>query len=886
MSLRRRPQPSSPQESADPSIELVSTAEEANAEVPNENECALEVYDAEEAARLEEEQERMMAELSMYKNILGTVFSCRKPRDVISGTSSGLKTVARGVGIGLASLVAQPYLGAKAGGVKGFAKGVGAGIATCAASTVTGTVVGTSQIVRGVVNTPGAIVRAARGQVWNAEKRCWEDDWYSLPEEEAEVFGSSEKAKEAGGTDESAGSAEGGGGSAGTKAATASCSSTTGSKSAASRRPRKKVADTGLYDLLEVTPEATESEIRRAFYKKSLVLHPDKNPNNPVTTQQFQAVNDAYRVLGDTERRRIYDEHGQESAAAGMPKIEPVVFFAALFGSHHFEPYVGRLRLAQDIDGDMQVLIKEAAAAGNEEDVAVDPLKLQRAYNQTKVVQREREVRCAVDLAKRLAPVVEPGTSQDENPEAFGRWREDRATEVAQLTKVPCGVEMMYLVGWVYANRSRQFLAGWMIKRVAAQIEGKMHLSQTKAKMYSSVGKTCFKIMKSADKQKKKKSLPSKAEKDDGVAGGDDAASASASTAERPVGTSDATAAPADGGADSSSQAAGGVKAATSPAPASAEAGAGMEKATDEVEHKTEEAEQDLDPTQLLPGTLVMIRGLKGATDLNDEVAIVIEFDQSADRYVVQMLPDGGPKSIRRDNLFVLEDAFTGEGAGNAGDTSRAGGGASSSSAAPPSGDATSATAGDEDLPGADDADMADAFKECMPLLHDALWNATALDIEFTLNKVIRKVLRDMSVDKATRWRRAQALLQLGLLLQEPWLEQRRQSKVAGPSSTSLLAGPTSPRADGTNAEDVGTSGTSRGKRSMIMRFKPRTPWSRSGTAEERRNEKAKALEAKRKRLEGALAMMAAGASTEDVDEMVAARNAMDAELEAEGGGF
>ena len=37
-----------------------------------------------------------------------------------------------------------------------------------------------------------------------------------------------------------------------------------------------------------------------------------------------------------------------------LPTSRPVVFFAALFGTHHFEPYVGRLRLAQDVDSDVQ----------------------------------------------------------------------------------------------------------------------------------------------------------------------------------------------------------------------------------------------------------------------------------------------------------------------------------------------------------------------------------------------------------------------------------------------------------------------------------------------------------------------------------------------------
>merc|ERR1719410_3146816 len=156
----------------------------------------------------------------MTKAILGSVFSMRKPRDFIAGTSSGLKTVAKGLGLGVVSLVAQPYIGARHGGARGFVKGVGTGTATCVASTIAGTVIGTGQIVRGVVNTPNAVVQKARGQVWNTEERKWETDWYSLPEEEAEVFG-----EEAVGNSGSAEAHRRG----------------TASSSSASRRPKKNV---------------------------------------------------------------------------------------------------------------------------------------------------------------------------------------------------------------------------------------------------------------------------------------------------------------------------------------------------------------------------------------------------------------------------------------------------------------------------------------------------------------------------------------------------------------------------------------------------------------------------------------------------------------------
>eukprot|EP00435_Cladocopium_sp_Y103_P061607 s701_g23.t1 len=107
------------------------------------------VYDAEQASlaeefalQLQEQAEREQAELELVKAAVGTIFSVRKPRDAVAGTASGLKTMARGVGVGLASLVTLPAIGAKTGGIKGFAKGCGTGLATCVGSTVAGTLVG------------------------------------------------------------------------------------------------------------------------------------------------------------------------------------------------------------------------------------------------------------------------------------------------------------------------------------------------------------------------------------------------------------------------------------------------------------------------------------------------------------------------------------------------------------------------------------------------------------------------------------------------------------------------------------------------------------------------------------------------------------------------
>ena len=91
------------------------------------------------------------------------------------------------------------------------------------------------------------------------------------------------------------------------------------------------VVDTKLYDLLEVSPDADERTIKKAFMMKAKQLHPDKNRDDPNATEKFQAVNEAYEILKDPEKRANYDRYGPDSLKGDGPGNESDIF-SHLFG--------------------------------------------------------------------------------------------------------------------------------------------------------------------------------------------------------------------------------------------------------------------------------------------------------------------------------------------------------------------------------------------------------------------------------------------------------------------------------------------------------------------------------------------------------------------------
>lgn len=77
---------------------------------------------------------------------------------------------------------------------------------------------------------------------------------------------------------------------------------------------------TDYYKTLGLSKGASEDEIKKAYRKAAMKHHPDRNPGDSNAEAKFKEVSEAYEVLSDDQKRKIYDQYGEEGlkGAAGM----------------------------------------------------------------------------------------------------------------------------------------------------------------------------------------------------------------------------------------------------------------------------------------------------------------------------------------------------------------------------------------------------------------------------------------------------------------------------------------------------------------------------------------------------------------------------------------
>jgi molecular chaperone DnaJ len=91
------------------------------------------------------------------------------------------------------------------------------------------------------------------------------------------------------------------------------------------------------YKVLDVARDASEADIKKAYRRLAMKLHPDRNPDDKNAEEQFKEAKEAYEVLSDAQKRSAYDHYGHEGleaqrGAGAGPGFNPGEAFGDIFG--------------------------------------------------------------------------------------------------------------------------------------------------------------------------------------------------------------------------------------------------------------------------------------------------------------------------------------------------------------------------------------------------------------------------------------------------------------------------------------------------------------------------------------------------------------------------
>lgn len=251
------------------------------------------------------------------------------------------------------------------------------------------------------------------------------------------------------------------------------------------------VFSTEYYDILGIAPSATAVEIKKAYRKKSIEEHPDKNRQDPNATKKFQAISEAYQVLSNNDLRTNYDKYGKEKAIPQGGFEDAAEQFSVIFGGEAFEPYIGELTLLKNLQRQEELHAAEEAEKekansqdgktdgknvkvnqetggtvsdemlklnidGGKQDVEAPKKSKLEAFEEELKVEKEKNVDV---LAKKLVERLSILTESVYDADCKNSFEKKFEEEGNLLKMESFGLDILHAIGDVYCERARIFLA-------------------------------------------------------------------------------------------------------------------------------------------------------------------------------------------------------------------------------------------------------------------------------------------------------------------------------------------------------------------------------------------------------------------------------------------
>jgi len=185
--------------------------------------------------------------------------------------------------------------------------------------------------------------------------------------------------------------------------------------------------------VLEVDPDASAAQIKKAYYKLAMKYHPDKNPDTVEAPEKFKLISEAYQILFDEEARDHYDKYGRELAQPGADAmVDPKQMFTMMFGGPQFRPFFGEL--------DLTLFDQEEPDYSGLSEEEIRQKEIEK--------QKERDARIE-EQSKELAPLL---------VERLDRWKTEKMQleeEAKALLHESFGTELLDVIGIIYRQKAR-----------------------------------------------------------------------------------------------------------------------------------------------------------------------------------------------------------------------------------------------------------------------------------------------------------------------------------------------------------------------------------------------------------------------------------------------